>query len=71
MDANPAGFRPARGIASIGVSGILRTGAAAAKRKREGRPVIVLGAGEPAIPRCTPDPRALPVGRDMPEGAVP
>ena len=53
MDANLAGFRPARRIASIGVSEILRIGAAAAKLKREGRPVIVLGAGEPDFD--TPD----------------
>lgn len=46
-------FRPARRIASIGVSEILRIGAAAAKRKAEGRPVIVLGAGEPDFD--TPD----------------
>jgi aspartate aminotransferase len=32
---------------AIGVSPILQLGAAAAKLKREGRPVIVLGAGEP------------------------
>ncbi|HLP70599.1 MAG TPA: aminotransferase class I/II-fold pyridoxal phosphate-dependent enzyme, partial [Rhizobium sp.] len=40
-------FRPASRIASVGVSKILMIGARAAARKREGRPVIVLGAGEP------------------------
>lgn len=40
-------------IASIEVSGILRIGARAAQRKREGRDVIVLGAGEPDFD--TPD----------------
>ena len=50
--ASPA-FRPARRIASIGVSEILMIGARAAQLKREGRPVIVLGAGEPDFD--TPD----------------
>lgn len=40
-------FRSASRIASVGVSKILMIGARAAARKREGRPVIVLGAGEP------------------------
>ncbi len=40
-------FRSASRIGSIGVSKILMIGARAAARKREGRPVIVLGAGEP------------------------
>lgn len=47
MDAAPLAFRPARRIANIGVSEILKIGARAAQLKREGRPVIVLGAGEP------------------------
>ena len=42
-----AGFRPASRIASVGVSKILQIGARAAAMKREGLPVIVLGAGEP------------------------
>ncbi|OWV81754.1 aspartate aminotransferase [Rhizobium sp. R634] len=42
-----AGFRPASRIASVGVSKILQIGARAAVMKREGLPVIVLGAGEP------------------------
>jgi len=46
-------FRPARRLASIGVSEILKIGARAAQLKREGRPVIVLGAGEPDFD--TPD----------------
>lgn len=53
MDAAPPAFRPARRIASIGVSEILAIGARAAQLKREGRPVIVLGAGEPDFD--TPD----------------
>lgn len=46
-DTHDETFRPAQRIASIGVSEILRIGATAARLKREGRPVIVLGAGEP------------------------
>ncbi|TDW25051.1 aspartate aminotransferase [Rhizobium azibense] len=42
-----AGFKPASRIASIGVSKILQIGARAAAMKRDGLPVIVLGAGEP------------------------
>lgn len=41
------GFRPASRIASVGVSKILQIGARAAAMKREGLPVIILGAGEP------------------------
>ena len=48
-----AGFRPAQRLRSIGVSEILRIGALATRLKREGRPVIVLGAGEPDFD--TPD----------------
>ncbi|PDT14870.1 aspartate aminotransferase [Rhizobium sp. J15] len=48
-----AGFRPASRIASVGVSKILQIGARAAAMKREGLPVIVLGAGEPDFD--TPD----------------
>jgi aspartate aminotransferase len=48
-----AGFRSARRISAIGVSEILKIGATAARMKREGRPVIVLGAGEPDFD--TPD----------------
>ncbi|HEY0886502.1 MAG TPA: pyridoxal phosphate-dependent aminotransferase [Ramlibacter sp.] len=46
-------FQRARRIAAIEVSEILRIGALAAQRRREGRPVIVLGAGEPDFE--TPD----------------
>ncbi|HEY8610705.1 MAG TPA: aminotransferase class I/II-fold pyridoxal phosphate-dependent enzyme, partial [Roseomonas sp.] len=53
MNAIPPAFRPARRIANIGVSEILAIGARAAQLKREGRPVIVLGAGEPDFD--TPD----------------
>jgi aspartate aminotransferase len=47
------GFRAAERLRAIGVSEILRIGAIATKLKREGRPVIVLGAGEPDFD--TPD----------------
>lgn len=47
------GFRPAQRISAIGVSEILKIGAVAQRLKREGRPVIVLGAGEPDFD--TPD----------------
>jgi aspartate aminotransferase len=46
-------FRAAQRLRSIGVSEILRIGAVATRLKREGRPVIVLGAGEPDFD--TPD----------------
>ena len=48
-----AGFRPASRLASIGVSKILQIGARAAAMKREGLPIIILGAGEPDFD--TPD----------------
>lgn len=48
-----AGFRPASRIASVGVSKILQIGARAAAMKRDGLPVIILGAGEPNFD--TPD----------------
>ena len=52
--ASPAtGFRSARRIGAIGVSEILKIGATANRLKREGRPVILLGAGEPDFD--TPD----------------
>ncbi len=46
-------FRSARRLAAVGVSEILALGARAARLRREGRPVIVLGAGEPDFD--TPD----------------
>lgn len=46
-------FRPARRLTAIGISEILKIGAAAQRLKQEGRPVIVLGAGEPDFD--TPD----------------
>ena len=46
-------FRRAARIAAINVSPILQLGAEAARRKREGHDVIVLGAGEPDFD--TPD----------------
>ncbi|AFL54316.1 aspartate aminotransferase [Sinorhizobium fredii] len=48
-----AGFLPASRISSIGVSEILKIGARANAMKREGKPVIILGAGEPDFD--TPD----------------
>ena len=42
-----AGFIPASRIASVGISKILQIGARAAAMKRDGLPVIILGAGEP------------------------
>jgi aspartate aminotransferase len=48
-----SGFRSAQRLRSIGVSEILRISAIATRLKREGRPVIVLGAGEPDFD--TPD----------------
>ncbi|MDK4712692.1 pyridoxal phosphate-dependent aminotransferase [Rhizobium sp. CNPSo 4039] len=48
-----AGFKPASRIASIGVSTILQIGARASAMKREGLPIIILGAGEPDFD--TPD----------------
>ena len=49
----PAGFIPADRIAAIDVSEIVAIGARAAAMKREGKPVIILGAGEPDFD--TPD----------------
>lgn len=46
-------FRRAQRIAPIEVSEILRIGALATERRKQGRPVIVLGAGEPDFE--TPD----------------
>jgi aspartate aminotransferase len=48
-----AGFSPASRISTIGVSQILKIGARAQALKREGRPIIILGAGEPDFD--TPD----------------
>ncbi|KQS87644.1 MULTISPECIES: pyridoxal phosphate-dependent aminotransferase [unclassified Rhizobium] len=48
-----AGFVPASRISTIGVSQILKIGAKAQAMKREGKPVIILGAGEPDFD--TPD----------------
>jgi aspartate aminotransferase len=46
-------YVPASRISSIGVSEILKIGARAQAMKREGKPVIILGAGEPDFD--TPD----------------
>jgi aspartate aminotransferase len=48
-----AGFSPASRISAIGVSEILKIGACAQAMKRDGKPVIILGAGEPDFD--TPD----------------
>ncbi|OJF91338.1 pyridoxal phosphate-dependent aminotransferase [Pararhizobium antarcticum] len=48
-----AGFAPASRISAIGVSEILKIGARAQAMKRDGKPVIILGAGEPDFD--TPD----------------
>lgn len=48
-----AGFTPASRIAAIGVSKILQIGARANAMKKDGLPVIILGAGEPDFD--TPD----------------
>ncbi|WEZ82034.1 pyridoxal phosphate-dependent aminotransferase [Rhizobium sp. 32-5/1] len=48
-----AGFAPASRISTIGVSEILKIGARAQAMKRDGKPVIILGAGEPDFD--TPD----------------
>ena len=48
-----APFRRAQRIAAIQVSEILRIGALATERRKQGRPMIVLGAGEPDFD--TPD----------------
>jgi aspartate aminotransferase len=53
MTSPASGFQPAKRISAIGVSEILKIGATAARLKRAGRPVIVLGAGEPDFD--TPD----------------
>ncbi len=45
--ADHAAFRPAARLAAIGVSEILKITARAGAHKRAGRPMIVLGAGEP------------------------
>lgn len=52
-DTTVAPFRRAQRIAAIQVSEILRIGAVATQRRKEGRPMIVLGAGEPDFD--TPD----------------
>jgi aspartate aminotransferase len=53
MKIEATSFRPASRIAAVGVSRILQIGARAATMKRDGLPVIILGAGEPDFD--TPD----------------
>lgn len=65
LPTGPA-FRPAARLAAIEVSEILRITAEAGARKRAGRPVIVLGAGEPDFD--TPEPIKDAAARAMREG---
>ncbi len=53
LTESPTPFRRARRIAAIQVSEILRIGALATERRKQGRPMIILGAGEPDFD--TPD----------------
>lgn len=53
MDISASGFHPAARIEDLGVSEILAITARANALKREGRPVIILGTGEPDFD--TPD----------------
>lgn len=62
------GFRPAERISDIGVSEILRITAKAGALKRSGRPMIVLGAGEPDFD--TPDNVKEAANRAIAEGAT-
>jgi aspartate aminotransferase len=52
-DPATAPFRRATRIGAVGISEILRIAALATQRRKEGRPIIVLGAGEPDFD--TPD----------------
>lgn len=63
-----AAFRPARRLSAIGVSEILAITERAAGFKKEGRPVIVLGAGEPDFD--TPDHVKDAAARAMRDGAT-
>ena len=53
LTRTPASFRRAQRIAAIQVSEILRIGALATERRKQGCPMIILGAGEPDFE--TPD----------------
>ncbi len=61
-------FRPAARLGDIGVSEILRITAKAGALKRSGRPMIVLGAGEPDFD--TPDNVKEAANRAIAEGAT-
>ncbi|MCP3468986.1 pyridoxal phosphate-dependent aminotransferase [Bradyrhizobium sp. CCGUVB1N3] len=63
-----ASFRPSHRLASIGVSEILKISGLAAEMKRQGRDVIILGAGEPDFD--TPDPIKDAAERAMRAGAT-
>jgi aspartate aminotransferase len=61
-------FHPAQRLAAIGVSEILAITAQAAALKQQGRPVIILGTGEPDFD--TPDHIKEAAARAMREGAT-
>src|SRR3954447_15277169 len=61
-------FRPSHRLSSIGVSEILRISGLAAEMKRQGRDVIILGAGEPDFD--TPDSIKDAAERAMRAGAT-
>ncbi len=61
-------FRPAHRLSTIGVSEILKISELAAKMKRQGRDVIILGAGEPDFD--TPEPIKDAAARAMRGGAT-
>ncbi len=68
LAANGSAFRPAARLGSIGVSEILKITAEAGARKRAGRPMIILGAGEPDFD--TPDNIKEAAARAMRAGAT-
>ncbi|MDP9964043.1 aspartate aminotransferase [Variovorax paradoxus] len=65
-DSAPCAFEPAQRVRAIGVSEILRITDHANALKRAGRPVIVLGAGEPDFD--TPEPIRAAAARAMERG---
>ncbi|MCP3379884.1 MULTISPECIES: pyridoxal phosphate-dependent aminotransferase [unclassified Bradyrhizobium] len=65
---SPALFRPSHRLSSIGVSEILKISGLAAEMKRQGRDVIILGAGEPDFD--TPDTIKEAAERAMRAGAT-
>ncbi|WP_315754654.1 MULTISPECIES: pyridoxal phosphate-dependent aminotransferase [unclassified Bradyrhizobium] len=65
---SPSPFKPAQRLSTIGVSEILKISGLAAQMKREGRDVIILGAGEPDFD--TPEPIKEAAARAMRDGAT-